>query len=935
MHRGAAPPYPHGVLVGRPGLSAVMVGRTAELRRLAALVDQGPAPAIAIVGGEAGVGKTRLVSELIARLPSGTAVYAGQADPGSLGRPFDLLLGALDGSIARSDERVGLLVDHDRPTEERLRVGLDVIHDLTSRVSSVVVFEDLHWADAESVALFERLAEPEAGPRLLVGTYRPDALNRRHPLAELLPRLGRRHAVTYMHLDRLSVSDVGEFLAAVYGRAPSFRVIEALHTRTAGNPFFLEELLAAAGEDDPDKLMNQPLPWSLGALVSSQLGDLTTEQRCVLETAAVLGSRVGFDLLSVVSGFHEDELITILRHLVARGLLVEAEEDVFSFRHALAREAIESDLLGRERRRLHQAALDALHRAGSDDAAAIARHAHGAGRFDEMVTAARAGARRSLESGSTYQALQLAELGLSEAAGDDELLKVASRAAWLAGLLPDSLVHAERRFHVAGRAGDIEAESAALRLVCRLVYDLGDTDGMASRTEQLAALVERLDDGPERGKAFAVLAQMRMLNDDIDGATYWADRAIDLAGRLDLPEVRVRAEIEKGSAFIGAPSMVDAGVCLLKAAIDEAALQGQWVIVARGLHNLVRGDYHRPSAIEARSMLVRMREATERAGFDLLAGSYWDGLADLAEWEGDLGAALTYIEEALRSQRNRVRSAKGGWYGAHAAGLALEAGEVDRAELFLADIDPMVGAEAQWWCGLGLHIAARRHDLDGMARYANALTDASIKRGGTDPQLVHDVVRAMLLGSAPPREVRAFFHGLPIGFERPARDDEPYLLLVHAQLLEASEDHVEALKNYEAAIAHAGAWVRPAALGTAHVGAGRSLLALGRPAEAKQHAAVAATLLARWGGTRVEELAVLERRVGGGMAADGPAELTPREREVAALLAEGLTNGELGGRLFISPRTASVHVSNILAKLGMTSRAEIAAYAVRAGLANR
>src|SRR3954451_24024450 len=135
-----------------------MVGRTAELRRLAALVDRGPAPAIAIVGGEAGGGKTRLVSELIARLPSGTAVYAGQADPGSLGRPFDLLLGALDGSITRSDERVGLLVDHDRRTEERLRVGLDVIHDLTSRVSSVVVFEDLPLADAESVALFERLA---------------------------------------------------------------------------------------------------------------------------------------------------------------------------------------------------------------------------------------------------------------------------------------------------------------------------------------------------------------------------------------------------------------------------------------------------------------------------------------------------------------------------------------------------------------------------------------------------------------------------------------------------------------------------------------------------------------------------------------------------------------------------------------------------------
>jgi DNA-binding CsgD family transcriptional regulator/tetratricopeptide (TPR) repeat protein len=935
MDMGTAAPYPANVLVGRPGLSKVMVGRAAELGRLAALVDGGPAPAIAIVGGEAGVGKSRLVRELIARLPAGTAVHAGQADPGSLGRPFDLLLDVLDGSLGGNDERAAQLADRARPSEERVHLGLDVLHDLTNRVRSVVVFEDLHWADAESVAVFERLAEPDTGPRLLIGTYRPDALSRRHPLAEVLPRLGRRHAVTYLYLDRLSVSQVGEFLAAVYGRTPSYRVIEALHTRTAGNPFFLEELLAGAGEDDPDKLMNQPLPWSLGDLVSLQLGDLAHEQRCVLESAAVLGSRVPFDLLSVVSGFHEDELIPILRHLVGRGLLVESEPDVFSFRHALAREAIESDLLGRERRRLHQAALDALHSAGSDDFAAIARHAHGAGRFEEMVIAARQGARRSLDSGSTYQALQLAELGLSEAMGDDELLKVASRAAWLAGLLPDALVHAERRFDVARKAGDIDAQSAALRLVCRLAYDLGDAEATASRTAELADLVDRLEDGPERGKAMAVLAQLRMLHSDVEGATYWADRAIDLSDRLDLPNVRVRAEIEKGSAFIGAPALVEEGVALLGRAIDEAAGQGQWVIVARGLHNFVRGDYHRPDAIEARTLLARMKEATERAGFDLFAGSYWDGLADLAEWEGDLGAALTYVEEALRSERNRVRSSNCGIYGAHAAGLALEAGEVDRAESIFADVDPAIGEEAPWWCGLGLHIAARRHDVEGVDRFAAALRTVAMKRGAIDPQLVLDVVRAMLLGGTPQPEVQAFFDGPPGVLGHATLADRPYLRLVRAQLLEAAGVHDDALAVYEQAIAGAGVRVRPAALGTAHVGAGRALLELGRPAEAKEHAAAAAALLAKWGGTRVEELAVLERRVGGGISAEGPAELTPREREVAGLLAEGLSNGELGARLFISPRTASVHVSNILAKLGMTSRAEIAAYAVRSGLTTR
>ncbi|MDQ1535539.1 MAG: hypothetical protein QOF28_3300, partial [Actinomycetota bacterium] len=163
--------------------------------------------------------------------------------------------------------------------------------------------------------------------------------------------------------------------------------------------------------------------------------------------------------------------------------------------------------------------------------------------------------------------------------------------------------------------------------------------------------------------------------------------------------------------------------------------------------------------------------------------------------------------------------------------------------------------------------------------------------------------------------------------------DDPYRMLACAELLEAKGENESALREYEAAIARAGDQVRPAALGTAHVGAGRILVTLRRLDEAKEHAATAAALLARWGGTRVEELAVLQRRLGGGDAIDGPAELTPREREVAALLAEGLTNGELATRLFISPKTASVHVSNILAKLSMTSRAEIAVYAVRSGLA--
>lgn len=923
------------MLVGRPGLSTQMVGRAEDLDRLARLVDAGQSPAIALVGGEAGVGKTRLVRELIDRLPDGMVVHAGQADPGSLGRPFELLFDALDTSQAKDDERLEILADSTRPSDERVRLGLEVVRDLTLSTPSVVVFDDLHWADSESVALFERLAEQGSGPLLLIGTYRPDALHRRHPTAEMLPRLERRHAVTHVHLDRLSTREVGAFLGAVYGHEPSYRVIEALHARTGGNPFFLEELLAAAREADPDELMNQELPWSLAELVRTQLDDLTTEQRCVLETAAVLGvTRVGFDVLSAVSGYDEDELIPILRYLVGRGLLVESEADVFAFRHALAREAIESDLLGRERRRLHQAALDALRAADSHDFASIAHHAHAAGQFDDMVDAARKGALRSLRSGSTYQALQLAELGLTERADDAELLDIASRAAWLTGLLPDARHLAGRSLARARRAQDLEAESAALRLISRLDHDISDAASTDENAEALAEIVERLDEGLEQGRAFAVLAEMSMLRDDFDGTQAWADRAIELAERLDLPEVRVQAEIERGSSYMNEPARVEEGAVILARAIDEAAAQGNWVLVARGLNNLVRGDFYRPEADDARSLLLRMRDATERAGFDLFAGSYWDGLADLAEWEGDLGAALTHVDEALRAQRNSLRSKPAAWYRAHAAGLALEAGELDRAAEIFAAVDPSVGVTTSWWNGLGLHLAALRHDTAGVRRHATALVDIAAYRKGVDPQLVHDVVRAMLLGETPTDDVAKLLDALPAGFGHSSTEDDPYRLLARAELLEAQGNHDAALQGYEASIARAGDQVRPATLGTAHVGAARSLVALRQLDAAKEHAGIASVLLARWGGSRVEELAVLQRRLGGGEAVDGPAELTPREREVVTLLAEGLTNGEIANRLFISPKTASVHVSNILAKLSMSSRAEIAAYSVRSGLAD-
>ena len=148
-----------------------MIGRQEELRHLVQLANASDT-SIAVLAGEPGIGKTRLTRELLDRLPPETTVLVGQAEPGSLGRPFELLLSAVDGREGIDPAELDILTDSSRTQVERLRIGLRMLLRLTAEGPAVVVFEDLHWADSESIALFERIADLE-GRRLLLGTTDP------------------------------------------------------------------------------------------------------------------------------------------------------------------------------------------------------------------------------------------------------------------------------------------------------------------------------------------------------------------------------------------------------------------------------------------------------------------------------------------------------------------------------------------------------------------------------------------------------------------------------------------------------------------------------------------------------------------------------------------------------------------------------------------
>jgi DNA-binding CsgD family transcriptional regulator len=894
-----------------------MIGREDELRRMAQLVST-PGAEVAILAGEPGIGKTRLVQELVRAVQDWAVVLVGQAEPGTLGRPFELLLSALDGKEGVDPEQLEALTDTNRTQVERLRTGLQILQAVSASRPTVVIFEDLHWADSESIALFERIADLE-GDRLVVGTYRPDEVMRRNPIAGLLDRLERRHAVFHVRLERLALADTSSFLTAATGKAPSYRAAVALHNRTGGNPFFLEELLRAGG--DVEELFENPLPWSLAEALRRQVEHLSPELQRLVEAAAVLGYRVPFDLLAAVTGTAESDLIWALRELVQQGVLVETGEDEFAFRHALVREAIGERLLGRERRRLHEAALTALLATGDADWALVAKHACGAGRYEDMIDAARRGSTTYLAIGSAFQALELAELGLDESPDDPDLLAGAARAAWLAGLLDDADKYARQWQRVLRTP---EEGVAALRLRVRLAWEIGDIDLMATLSGELKAALESLPRGAEQARAMATLAQSARLRDLDDESLQWTKRTVELASELPgMAEIRLAALVEKGALLAARPETLEEGREILAEVADDAEKAGEWLLAAQALNKLV----HLPpsSSLKAHAeMLERMRSDAERAGSEALAvAAYYQGRARLFMQKGNLAAATEAIERGRAHDLGyRRTSTRSDFHGVFLAGLRLEALDLDGAARVTADLADVPGLEIGL-PGLEFHIACRRSEADRARAILPELISVVQAPVGRTGDFLHDIVSAALAAPLASEEIGKLVDGL----DGPTVESY-YRRLVSAQVAEANGDPKAALAHYRVA-ADATA-LPPAPRGTAHTGAARCLIALGRLDEARVHALNAGDLLARWGGWRVEQSEAVRSRLGLNVDDDdavgtGAATLTPREREVAVLIAEGLTNAELARRLYISPRTAAVHVSSILRKLGVSSRTDVAA----------
>jgi len=359
--------------------SSQFVGRRAELTRLeaswkAAVVDE--RAATVLLSGEAGVGKSRLVAELVARIPEPSLVLIGQCfDLVDRAMPFGPIVQVmrtlhrtLDDATLEAvigpgrDELAVLLPEIHTPAREGIVAGalfeqlLGAFERLTERVPTLLVLEDLHWADRSTRELFVYLARSlRTASMVLVGTYRSDDLHRRHPLRGVLAELDRSGAVERIELARFDRDEVRELISAIVGSEPSVELVDRTYRRSDGNAFFAEELLAVDDE------YRASMPPTLREIVLARVDGLSEPAQYVLRCAAVIGRSADHRLLEAAAGIPREDLLAGLREAVAHQILVTDVDGLeYRFRHALVREAVEDDLLPGDRVALHTRVAEVL-----------------------------------------------------------------------------------------------------------------------------------------------------------------------------------------------------------------------------------------------------------------------------------------------------------------------------------------------------------------------------------------------------------------------------------------------------------------------------------------------------------------------------------------------------------------------------------------------
>ena len=995
-----------GVRVSSP----VLVGRAEYLAALATALERARAgePAAVLIGGEAGVGKSRLVGEFWARAAgAGVRVLVGAClDLGVEGLPFapfaavlrelvrdlgaDGVAGLLPGQASREFAR--LLPEFgvaDWATDASLARArlfeqiLTLLERLADERPVALIIEDAHWADRSTLDLLAFLvgSQQVLDGVLIMVTYRSDELHSAHPLRPLLAELGRLGWVERVALPRLARLHADELVARILGREPEPSLADEVYRRAEGNPLFVEELLRVGG--GPTAV----LPDSLRDLLLATVRRLPEETQEALRAASAAGPGVGHPLLASVTGLDDDPLARALRPAVAANVLT-AGVDGYAFRHALIREAIYDDLLPGERTRLHTRFAEAI---GSDprlvgpgraatEQAYHWYHAHDIACALISAWHAADDARRVLASAEQLNLLsrvlelwdQVPDAAQRIGASHLAVLEQAAEAAEDAEDNERGIAYAAAALREVDAHAEPERSARLLQTRGHLKCHLGRDDGYADLRAALE-LVPAERAGAARAGVLLTLAG-HLPDPHGPEARAATEEALALAQRVADPTTRVTALCRLATIEPAPGDDADALelLALARAAAEQAGDYRSLLDVAVTESHVLEGiGRHEEAARVAQAAIAGARDrGTPRATGAVLAANIAEPLISLGRWD----EATEVLEHALAL--SPPPQSRGGLQ-VLAGIVPLRRGDLDRAARLTAaarsslNSDPLISHDrslitlqfqlplAQLETELRLAegrptdavavaaAAADRFDLARYPRYSWPLLIAAARACAAATQPIA-AAQGRALGDQA-RELLGRLRTLAGKMHASGPVERASQLTFMAETARDAAavptgptDGRAALANWDGAAAAWESLSQPYPLAIALLRAAEAALTAGDRDGAtlrlRRAAGLADTIGARPLRDEISALAhnariALTAHDGDTRRRDsndrGYRGLTTREFEVLRLVAAGQSNSEIAAKLFISAKTASVHVSNILGKLGVTSRGEAAAAAHR------
>jgi DNA-binding CsgD family transcriptional regulator len=996
----------------KPVVCPVLIGRVSELAALQSLIDQAKSRRgqVVLLSGEAGVGKSRLVAEAKTYAAvQDFLLLKGNCFQADISSPYAPLLDLLRYSAATqltatiaSDlapfarelhyfvpEIVPVPANMDSfssldPEQEKRRLFTALAQFFIGQATKqpvLLIIEDIHWSDDTSLEFLHYLARRcSAYPLLLLLTYRSEEV--RPSLRHFLAQMDRERLAQEISLTRLARDEVEAMLRAIFALPRSVRLElpDPIYALTEGNPFFFEEILKslivtgdifyADGRWDRKSLGELHIPRSVQDAVLQRTDRLSETARRVLTLAAVAGRRFDFGLLQQLTQYDEQQLLLLMKELIAAQLVVEESAEQFAFRHALTRQAIYADLLVRERKALHRGIADMMEHIYTSTLdthlADMAYHFYEAGAWEQAL-------EYSQRAGEEAQAMYASRVAIEQftraldatnhlgISASPKIYQARGQSYEILGEFKHACSDYEHALEIACSVHDPRAEWQSLialgslwagsdytqtgayyQQALALARDMDDPVTLAHSLNRLGnwhvnieqprealqyhqealTLFQQAHDQQGIAETCDLLGMTNTLGGDLLQATDSYRQAVALFQELDdrqgLASSLATLMILGGGGGYETETMVPAPTSFAESLhFGELALQtareiGQRSAEAYALFALaqylgLRGEYAR--ALEAAQASLALSEQIEHRQW--LTAVHWQ----LGVLYFDLLAlpkAQQHLEQALA--------------------LAQEIGSwnwIRIASGFLAPVHLLQHDQtlAESILTAALEVDAPMQTMGQRIVWA-ARADLALARN--DPGQALDVTDRLIASAANMSEERVI----------------PRLWKLRGEALAALYRTAEAETMLRAAqeAAHAQG-LRPL-LWRICVVLGKLYRASRRQEEAEQAFASARTIIEELAAPIPDEnlratfLSSAQQRL------PRPRPLTPRratrqafgglterEREVAILLAEGKSNREIAERLVVGIRTVEVHVSSILSKLGFTSRAQIAVWAHEKGLA--